>query len=62
MTKTTYVKNTKWDRVSKIYEQRKKPSSDVPISQLFKDIDAGYQHALANRSLNKQKKLNGRST
>ena len=62
MTKTTYVKNTKWDRVSKVYERRSKPPGDVPISQLFKDIDEGYQHALANRMLNKKKKPNGRST
>lgn len=62
MTKTIHIKNTKWDRVSKIYERRSKPSSDVPISQLFRDIDAGYQHALSNRMLNKKKKPNGRST
>jgi hypothetical protein len=62
MTKTTYVKNTKWDRVDRFYQRRSKPSDDVPISQLLKDIDEGYHHALGNRMLNKKKKRHGRST
>lgn len=62
MTKTSYVKNTKWDRVSKIYERRHPISKDVPISQLFKDIDEGYQHALAKRMLGRKKKPDGRLT
>lgn len=62
MTKTIYIKNTKWDRVSKTYQRRRKPSTDVPISQLFRDIDEGYQHALSNRIIDRKKKSHGRST
>lgn len=43
MTKTIYSKLTHKPR------PKKKPRGDVPIPQLYRDIDAGWRYFLANR-------------